>query len=114
MSISRPSARRAPRTLLLAPALLIAALAAGAAQAQAPTVQQRIQNQEKRISNGVANGTMTPGQAAHERENEARIEAARERDRAKNGGHLTPQEKAKLEHRLNHNNQMIHTDKHPG
>ena len=83
------------------------------ALAQTPgPVQQRIDNQDQRINAGVKSGALTPGEAARDESHDARIEAARNRDLAEHGGHLTPAERANLNHRLNHNSARIYDTIH--
>jgi hypothetical protein len=99
-------------------------LSAGAAVAQAgpgqddpghPRVNEvntREQNQQDRIANGVKNGTMTPGQAAHVEHQEQHIENQEKRDMAAHNGHLTKAETRQLNKEQNHTSREIYRDKH--
>jgi hypothetical protein len=75
-------------------------------------VNTREQNQQDRIANGVKNGTMTPGQAAHVEHQEQHIENQEKRDMAAHNGHLTKAEQDKLNREQNHTSREIHRDKH--
>jgi len=71
-------------------------------------VQGRIDNQEKRIDQGINKGQLTPGQAARDIRRDARIERQLKHDEAKHGGHITKGEQAKLNRELNRNSRAIH------
>jgi hypothetical protein len=75
-------------------------------------VNQREQNQQDRIANGLKNGTMTPGQAAHVEKQEQHIENQEKRDMAKNNGHLTKAEQKQLNKEQNKTSREIYRDKH--
>jgi hypothetical protein len=71
-------------------------------------IQGRIDNQEKRIDQGINKGQLSPGQAAHDTRRDARIERQLKRDEAAHGGHITKAEQAKLNRELNRNSHKIH------
>jgi hypothetical protein len=75
-------------------------------------VNQREQNQQDRIANGLKNGTMTPGQAAHVEKQEQHIENQEKRDMARNNGHLTKAEQKQLNKEQNKTSKEIYRDKH--
>ncbi|HTZ71945.1 MAG TPA: hypothetical protein VMB71_14910 [Acetobacteraceae bacterium] len=101
------------RVLMLAGATLAASLALCSVAAAAPgEVQQRLNNQQQRIDRGVANGRLTHGEAARDESHDARMEAAKQRDRMEHGGHLTAAEHARLNDRENNNSQRIYDKKH--
>ncbi|KAF1005840.1 MAG: hypothetical protein GAK28_03061 [Luteibacter sp.] len=97
------------------------ALSAGASVAQDATpvpghprvneVNQRLDNQQNRIANGEANGTMNGKQAARDEKQDANIAQRESRDEAKNGGHLTKKEDHNLNRSLNHDSKRIHNQK---
>lgn len=95
-------------------AVIAASLAAAAAPALAQPVNQREANQQSRINHGVATGALTPGEAARDQRHLGRIEAQADRERARNGGRLTPRQHARMEHRLNHESHRIYRTKHNG
>ena len=77
-------------------------------------VGQRAENQQDRIAQGVKSGQLTPGEASHLEGNEARINREVRNDRAANGGKLTGQEKAQVNHQQNRESRQIYRDKHNG
>ena len=101
---------------------LSAALLSGATLAYADTapvpghprvneVNQRIDNQQKRIDKGVANGTITPQQQARDEKRLANVSQRASADEAKNGGHLTQGEQTRLNHSLNKNSRHVKAQK---
>jgi hypothetical protein len=82
------------------------------AAAQPGEVQQRFDEQQQRINNGVASGQLTRGEAAHDENHLAHDEAARNRDLAAHGGHLTGAERTRLNQRLNYNSARVYDTKH--
>ncbi|MGO9544146.1 MAG: hypothetical protein ACLPPF_05050 [Rhodomicrobium sp.] len=100
---------------VLAAAALLGAVLAGPVFAQEEPghprvneVQGRIDNQERRVDQGINKGQLTPGQAARDTRRDARVERQMKRDEAKHGGHITKREQAKLNRELNHNSRDIH------
>jgi hypothetical protein len=101
--------------------MLSATVASGAALAQdAPVVpdhprvnevNQRLDNQQQRINNGLANGTMSAKQAAKDEKHDANIAQRESVDEAKNGGHLTKGEQKNLNKSLNKNSKRIRKQK---
>ena len=98
-----------------------AALLAVAAQAQSNDVpghprvnevNQRIDNQQQRIDAGVANGTITPRQAARDERHTTNIAQRTSAAEARHGGHLTAAETRRLNHAENRNSRAIHRQKH--
>ncbi len=75
-------------------------------------VGKRAENQQDRIANGVKDGQLTAGEAAHLEKNEAKINQEVRADRAANGGKLTAQEKAQINRQQNRQSKMIYHDKH--
>jgi len=75
-------------------------------------VNAREQRQQDRIAQGIRSGQMTPGEAAHAEHNEAHIDNQVNRDRAANGGHLTPEEHRQVEHEQNKESRQIYNEKH--
>ena len=77
-------------------------------------VDQRLNNQNNRIQNGVQDGQMRPGQAARDEKRDARVEHQEQRDEAKNGGHLTKKEQNHLNKELNHDSKDIQHQREEG
>ena len=73
-------------------------------------VNQREQNQEQKIAQGVSNGSLTSQQAAHLQGAENRIKQQEANDLAKNNGHLTKAEDRQLNREENRVNQHIKAD----
>ena len=75
-------------------------------------VNQREQNQQNRIANGVKNGKLTPGQTAHLEKGEQRLQNNEKKDMAKDNGHLTKQDQKQLNKEANRQSKKIYKDKH--
>jgi hypothetical protein len=75
-------------------------------------VNAREGNQQARVAQGVKSGQLTPGETSHLENKEARINNEVHNDRAANGGKLTPQEKAQVNHQQNQASRDINRDKH--
>ena len=80
--------------------------------AGAQEIQQRKENQQDRIANGVANGSLTPHETANLERKEAGLNHEIHRDRKQNGGNLTNNEKAQINRQQNHLSRNIYRDKH--
>ena len=80
--------------------------------AQAGEVQNRVNRQQARINQGLSSGQLTHREYNRD---EARLQHdayLRNRDLRRNDGHLTPQERAHLNGRLNNNSNDIYFTKH--
>jgi hypothetical protein len=75
-------------------------------------VDQRLDNQQARINQGLANGTMTGKQAAHDEAHDANIAKRESVDEAKHNGHLTKGEQRRLNRSENKNSRRIYNQKH--
>ncbi len=75
-------------------------------------VNQRLDNQQQRIDQGVANGTMTQRQAARDERADARIAQRESIDEARHNGHLTKGEQRRLNRAENRNSRRIYRQKH--
>ena len=104
---------------------LVTAFASAGAMAQASTtdvpghprvneVNQRLDNQQNRIQNGVADGQMNAKQAARDEKQDANIAQRESRDEAEHGGHLTKQEQKNLNKSLNKDSTRIHKQRTGG
>ena len=98
-----------------------AALASGSVMAQDTTVpghprvnevNQRLQNQQNRIQNGVADGKINANQAARDEKHDANIAQRESADEAKDGGHITKQQQRNLNRSENRNSKHIYKQKH--
>jgi uncharacterized lipoprotein YajG len=75
-------------------------------------VNGRETRQQDRIANGVKNGSLTPKEASHLENREARLQKTEQKDMAAHNGHLTKAEQKNLNQRQNHISKSIHQDKH--
>ncbi|MBE7219919.1 MAG: hypothetical protein INR64_15725 [Caulobacteraceae bacterium] len=97
------------KTIAAAAALGLAALSAVPAAAQ---VNAREYNQQRRIDQGVRSGALTPGEAARDERQQGRIDSTVARERARNGGYLTPYQRARINQRENRASAHIYRSKH--
>ena len=88
--------------------------ATGVASAQEGRIQQRKENQQQRIANGVENGSLTPKETAHLENKEANLNKEIRTERKQNGGNLTNQEKRQINRQQNHLSRNIYRQKHDG
>jgi hypothetical protein len=111
------------RTLFtLAVAALIASGSAFAQQSQpttqtqpnqpAPTVNDRKQDQQDRIANGVDSGQLTSGETKNLESRESNLNREVRDDRSADGGKLTSQERQQINHQQNNLSHSIYQDKH--
>lgn len=77
-------------------------------------VNNRIEHQQQRIDAGVANGTITEKQAAHDEKRLEKTEQKLSEDEAKHNGHITKAEQHHLNKRLNKSSHRIHKQRHDG
>ena len=92
-----------------------AATAVVAILVTAPAVAQvagREGNQERRIIQGEHSGELTRGEAVRLQRQQNRIDRDAALDKARNGGALTPAERARLTARQNAASGAIYRDKH--
>jgi CRISPR/Cas system-associated endoribonuclease Cas2 len=95
--------------------LIAAEVAYGQAQAPSygtsdPGIQQRMQNQEQRIDQGVSSGALTPKEAGKLEAEQAKIRQTEQR--MKSDGQLTPNERQKLNNMQDRSSQYIYNQKH--
>jgi Ni/Co efflux regulator RcnB len=98
---------------LLIPALLAATFAATMAHADGantPGLDQRQENQQRRIDQGVESGALNANEAARLEGQQNRVQRAE--DRAKSDGVVTGKERAALHHRQDHTSRTIARKKH--
>ncbi|MGA9039687.1 MAG: hypothetical protein WB421_04050 [Terriglobales bacterium] len=75
-------------------------------------VNQREQNQQDRIANGVKNDKLTPGQTANLEKGQQRLQNNEKKDMAADNGHLTKQDQRQLNREANRQSRKIAKDKH--
>jgi hypothetical protein len=77
-------------------------------------VNKRLENQNKRIQQGEKSSQLTPGQAKQLHREDKNIRKEERHMAAKDGGHITKQDQAKLNHQENKVSKQIHAEKHSG
>jgi CRISPR/Cas system-associated endoribonuclease Cas2 len=75
-------------------------------------VNQRLENQQQRIQNGIEQGTVTPGEAKRLESSEGKIQQKEAVDMAKHDGHLTKLEQRQLNRQENRVSARIHHARH--
>ena len=75
-------------------------------------VNQREANQQKRIANGINNGSMNAHETANVERREASVQKQEQADMAKHNGHLTKAEQRQLNRRQDRISRSIYKDKH--
>ncbi len=91
--------------------LIVCSMMVGLAFAETP-IHQRKDNQQQRIANGVASGQLTARETARLERQEAGLNREIRRDRAANGGKLTPQQRRKINRQQNRLSRRIYVQKH--
>jgi hypothetical protein len=94
--------------------LVGAGLIAGTSFAQENRIHERKENQQRRIGNGVKNGSLTPKETAHLENKEAALNKEIRTDRKANGGNLTNKEKGQINRQQNRLSKDIYKTKHDG
>ncbi len=77
-------------------------------------INERQRNQQKRIGEGVENGTLSPGETARLEKQEGAIHHEVKTERQANGGTLTPQERRQVTRQQNRESKRIYKAKHDG
>lgn len=75
-------------------------------------VNRRLDNQQARINQGLANGTMNGRQAARDEQHDANIARREAVDESRHNGHLTKGEQSRLNRSENRNSRHIARQKH--
>jgi len=75
-------------------------------------IQQRKENQQDRIAQGVGSGQLTAGETANLEHKETKLNREIHNDRSANGGTLTPQERRQVNRQQNRLSKNIYRDKH--
>jgi hypothetical protein len=79
-----------------------------------PTVRQRDENQQDRISHGISSGQLTAGEANKLEKSESELNQEQRDMRKMDNGHLTAADKAALQQQQNKLSNQIYKDKHDG
>lgn len=105
-------------SLTLAPAAILAQSAAAPASTPtttAPvhrTINQRKENQQDRIAQGINKGTLSAGEAAHLEKQESAINREEHNMRAQDNGHLTKADRRLINKQQNQESRRIYRTKH--
>ena len=75
-------------------------------------IQQRKENQQQRIGQGVESGQLTAGETANLENKETRLNREERDMRQDNGGKLTAKDRAQINRQQNHLSRNIYRDKH--
>ncbi len=78
------------------------------------SIGARQKRQHARIKEGVKSGEITKHEARRLKRQELRIQRQKQRFQAQNGGAMTPEQKAKIQRKLNKENRRIIRQKHDG
>jgi hypothetical protein len=87
---------------------------AAPASTPAPTIQERKENQQDRIGNGVQSGQLTAGETKNLETKEAGVNKEEHAMRSEDDGHLTAADRATLQQQQNKLSGNIYADKHNG
>jgi len=92
-------------------AIIGSLLGCAALFAQDPSVNQRKENQQDRIANGIQSGQLTAGETKNLENKESNLNKEISSDRKANGGTLTSAEKQQVNKQQNNLSNQIHQDK---
>jgi len=92
--------------------IVAAMVAVMGASAQPNLVNQRRENQQDRIAQGIGSGQLTAGETGNLETKEAAINQEVHTDRTLNGGKLTGQERQTVNQQQNQMSRQIYADKH--
>ncbi len=99
---------------VLSMAILLPLSSRATAEEREGRVQQRKENQQARIAQGVRSGQLTAGETGNLEHKESRLNREIRNDRAANGGTLTSQERQQVNRQQNRISRDIYRDKHNG
>jgi hypothetical protein len=94
--------------------LIATAMVPAFAQQDAPTINQRKENQQDRIAQGVQSGQLTAGETRNLESKETALNREEHGMRAADDGHLTAGDRATLNRQQNRLSRQIYDKKHNG
>ncbi len=103
---------KAPKALIYGALILGMALSAFAGQGM--NINERKENQQDRIAQGVKSGELTAGATANLETNESALNKEERNMRAANNGKLTAADRATIQRQQNKLSRQIYKDKHHG
>lgn len=103
--------------LVLSPGVVLAQSVPTPATAPTPgkhdyDINQRKENQQDRIGQGVKSGQLTAGETSHLEKQESAINREEHNMRAQDNGHLTKQDRKTIHQQQNQESRRIYRDKH--
>ena len=84
----------------------------GTTTTSSPTIQQRKENQQDRIANGIQSGELTAGETKNLETKEAGLNKEEKNMRSADNGKLTSADRTKLNNQQNRMSNQIYQDKH--
>ena len=84
----------------------------GTTTTSSPTIQQRKENQQDRIANGIQSGQLTAGETKNLETKEAGLNKEEKNMRSADNGKLTSADRTKLNNQQNRMSNQIYQDKH--
>ena len=99
---------------ILHSAVLIGLAMPAAFAGQGGTINERKENQQDRIAQGVKSGELTAGETANLETKEAALNHEEHAMRAADGGKLTSGDRAVINHQQNKLSRQIYKEKHDG
>jgi hypothetical protein len=106
--------KKLARKILATAAFCTLLTGAGLAQVTGQTIQERKNDQQGRIAQGVRSGQLTRGETRNVESRERSVNREEHAMRRADGGHLTGADKAALTRRQNNISHSIYKDKHNG
>jgi hypothetical protein len=97
---------------ILLSAVLIGLVMPAAFAGQGATINERKENQQDRIANGVQSGQLTASETANLETKESALNKEEHNMRAADNGKLTAADRATLQHQQNKLSRQIYKDKH--
>lgn len=77
-------------------------------------IDQRLENQQKRIDNGVKDGQINAKQEMRDEKRDSKVSQELSRDEAKHNGHITKREQRRMNRQLNKDSHHIRHQRHEG
>src|ERR1700690_251884 len=109
---SNPDAANAPTTSSSPTAPSTSPTAGQTSPETGKRVNQRKENQQDRIGNGISNGELTAGEAGSLEKKESQINSEEQQMKKADDGHLTTADRTKLQQQQNQVSHQIYQDKH--